>query len=300
MNARARRLVGGLGVLLLLLGFLGMTEARAHSGNESLEDPVQATEAPGIQGQDKVGYDQRLGEQLPLDLIFRDASGRSMALRALVGQKPMILTFLFYRCTMLCPLILDGLTRALREVAFTAGQEFNVVVVSIDPRETPALADTRKALYVERYDRPGADTGFHFLTGDADVLRQLTQAAGFRYAYDAKTDEYAHAAGAMVVTPQGKIARYFYGIEFSSRDLRLALVEAAGNTIGSPVDQLMLYCYRYEPHTGKYGLVVMNVVRLGGVLTVLALGAFLLVMFRRERRTARLRRSLGEGSVHVG
>jgi len=295
-----QRVALGLGVLLLLFGLFSVTDAGAHSGKESLGDQVQATENRKDPVQEKVGYDQRLGEQLPLDLTFRDASGRSVALNALVGQKPIILTFLYYRCTMLCPLILDALTRSLREVSFTAGQEFDVVVVSIDPRETPALAETRKAQYVARYERPGADAGFHFLTGDADAIRRLTRAAGFRYAYDAKTDEYAHAAGAIVVTPQGKIARYFYGIEFPPRDLRLGLVEAAGNAISSPVDQLLLLCYRYDHVSGKYSLAVKNLLRVAGATTVLLLGTFVVVMVRRERRTPRLLGGPGKTRVHVG
>jgi len=193
----------------------------------------------------------------------------------------------YYNCTMLCPLLLDGLVRSLRPITFDVGKEFGVLILSINPRETPAIAASRKELYVQRYGRPGAADGWHFLTGKEDAIRQLTQAVGFRYVYDKKQDECAHAAGILILTPEGKAARYLYGFEFSPRDLRLALVEAAENAIGSPVDQLLLYCYHYDPLTGKYGVVIMNVVRLAGSATVLALGGFLLVMFRRDRRAGR-------------
>jgi protein SCO1/2 len=186
---------------------------------------------------------------------------------------------------MLCPLLLDGLIRALRPIRFDVGREFALLTVSINPRETPGIAASRKELYVQRYGRPGATEGWHFLTGNEEAIRTLTAAVGFRYVYDAKKDEYAHATGLLLLTPQGRVSRYFYGVEFSPRDLRLGLIEAAASTIGSPVDQVLLYCYHYDPLTGKYGLVIMNVLRLAGLATVLAIGSFMLVSLRHERRT---------------
>lgn len=231
-----------------------------------------------------VGLDQRLNEQLPLDLSFRDETGKPVYLRDYFGEKPVVLALVYYQCPMLCTLVLNGLLRSLRALSFTAGTEFTVVTVSFDPRETSALAATKKAAYLQDYARPGAETGWHFLTGEEPAIQQLTQAVGFRYVYDAKADQYAHASGIIVLTPQGRIARYFYGVEYAPRDLRLGLVEASANKIGSPVDQLLLLCYHYDPATGKYGVLITNVIRLAGVATVLGLGTFMLVMFRRERQ----------------
>src|SRR5262245_29073592 len=198
---------------------------------------------PGLLG--AVSFEQRLNEPVPLHLTFHDEAGRAVQLGEYFTRKPVILTLNYYNCPMLCPLVLEGLLRSLRVLSFNLGEQFDVVTVSIDPAETPALAATTKARYVGDYGRPGAAAGWHFLTGDAASIQGVTQAAGFRYAYDAAKREYAHAAGLMILTPQGRISRYLYGVEFSPRDLRLALVEAAANQIGSPVDQLLLYCYQY-------------------------------------------------------
>lgn len=234
----------------------------------------------------EVGIDQKLSAQLPLDLTFRDESGQTVQLHQYFGEQPAILAFVYYECPMLCTQVLNGLLESMKTLSFNVGKQFNVITVSFDPEETAALAASKKAAYLKQYGRPGAGQGWHFLTGDSAAIRQLTQAAGFRYKYDPATDQFAHASGIMVITPQGKIARYFYGIEYAGRDLRLALVEASQNKIGSPVDQLLLYCFHYDPLTGKYGLVIMNVLRLAGIATVVALGAFMLVMFRRDRKAA--------------
>jgi protein SCO1 len=259
-------------LVLLLFGWvavLGPVVARAH---ETL---------PAIMKE--VGFDQRLNEQVPLDLVFRDEAGRAARLGEYLGGKPVILSLVYYNCTTLCPMILDGIVRSLTPVSFDIGKEFTVVTVSFDPRDTPAQATAKKAEYVQRYHRAGAADGWHFLTGEEAAIRRLTQAVGFRYLYDEKTDQFAHAAGILMLTPQGKVSRYFYGFDFSPRDLRLGLIEAAANRIGTPIDQVLLYCYHYDPLTGKYGLIVMNVLRLAGLATVLALGGFILVMLRRER-----------------
>jgi len=252
--------------------------AVAHTGNE-----------PYTKDEDflkEIGFDQKLGAQLPLDLTFTDETGKTVRLGEYFGQKPVVMLITYYNCTMLCPLLLDGLVRTLRPLSFDIGKQFTVLTVSINPRETSSIAASRKDLYVQRYGRSGAERGWHFLTGTADAIAALTQAVGFRFVYDRKKDEYAHASGIVILTPEGKAARYFYGVEFSPRDMRLALIEAANNTIGNPVDQILLYCYHYDPLTGKYGVIIMNVLRLAGSATALALGSFMVVMFRRDRRMA--------------
>jgi protein SCO1/2 len=234
-----------------------------------------------------VGIDQKLGASLPLDLAFRNENGETIQLQQYFGERPVILSFVYYECPMLCTQVLNGLVESLRTLAFDAGKQFELVTVSFDPSETPKLAADKKTSYLKQYKRAGAEQGWHFLTGDSAAIRLLTQAAGFHYKYDPVTDQFAHASGIMVITPQGRIARYFYGIEYSGRDLRLALVEAAENKIGSPVDALLLYCFHYDPLTGKYGLVIMNVLRLAGIATVVVLASFMIVMFRRDRRENR-------------
>ena len=230
-----------------------------------------------------VGYDQRLGEQVPLDLVFRDEAGRDVRLRSLFRGKPVVLSLVYYECPMLCTLTLNGLQSALSVLSFDVGQEFDVVTVSFEPKETPALAAAKKKAYLARYRRPGAAEGWHFLTGGEGAIHALTGAVGFRYAWDTETRQYAHPAGLVVLTPEGRIARYMYGMEYAPRDLRLALVEASQRRIGNPIDAVLLYCYQYDPMRGRYAASVMRLVRLGGVLTVLALGGFILVSLRRER-----------------
>jgi len=231
-----------------------------------------------------VGIDQRLNEAVPLDLAFRDEMGRAVRLADYFGEKPVILSLNYYDCPMLCTLILNGLLRSLRVLPFDAGKEFNVVTVSFDPRETPGMAAKKKLAYMDEYRRPGAADGWHFLTGDEASIARLTDAVGFRYKYDPESQQWAHASAIMVLTPEGRLSRYFYGLEYSARDLRLSLVEAAANRIGSPADRVLLYCYHYDPTTGKYGIVIMNILRLAGLGTVLALGAFVTLMIYRERK----------------
>lgn len=234
----------------------------------------------------EVGFDQKLNEQVPLELRFRDEGGNAVPLSEYFKQKPVILNFVYYKCRDLCPLLIDGVVRALRAVSFNIGNEFEVVTVSFDPHDTPALAAAKKADLIEKYSRPGAAAGWHFLTGDQAAIHRLTQAVGFRYNYDAQTGEFGHATGIVLLTPDGKTSRYFYGIDFSPRDLRLGLVEAAANRIGSSIDQLLLFCYHYDPTTGKYTPLVTNIMRLAGGATVLALGGFIFLMVRRERSSA--------------
>ena len=232
---------------------------------------------------ENVGIQQKLNSQLPLDLKFKDENGKRVILSDYFGRKPIILTFAYFDCPMLCSYVLGGTASALKVVNFNIGKEFDVLTISFDPSDTPAKASAQKAKYVGDYRRAGAENGWHFLTSDSETIRKITQAAGFKYQYDAETKQFAHASGIMVVTPQGKLARYFYGVEFSPRDLRLALVEASQNKIGSAVDQLLLFCYHYDPTTGKYGAVALNLIRLGGIVTVVALGTFVVIMKRKEQ-----------------
>jgi protein SCO1/2 len=231
----------------------------------------------------EVGIDQHLNEQIPLDLTFRDEAGQPVQLAQYFGTKPVILALVYYECPMLCTLTLNGLVSALKAVSFDVGNQFQVVTVSFKPSETPQLAASKKQGYLKSYGRTGADAGWHFLTGDEANIKRLTEAVGFRYRWVPEQNQFAHAAGITVLTPTGKIARYFFGVEYAPRDLRLGLVEAAQEHIGSPVDQLLLYCFHYDPATGKYGAVVMNIIRLGGALTVLVLGGSLFLMWRSDR-----------------
>ena len=231
-----------------------------------------------------VGFDQHLGDAVPLDAVFRDESGRSVKLGDYFGRRPVVLSLAYYECPMLCTVTLNGLASALDVLSFEPGRDFEIVNVSFEPKETPALAAAKKAAYLRRYRRPGAAGAWHFLTGDAAQIRRLTGAVGFKYAWDEQTKQYAHASGIMVLTADGRLARYLYGVEYAPKDLRLGLIEASQGRIGSPVDKLLLYCYQYDPMQGKYGAVVLRIVRVGGVVTLLGLGGFVIVALRRERK----------------
>jgi protein SCO1/2 len=253
--------------------------ARPASGNPSTGLP---------QALQEVRIDQKLDQQLPLDLVFRDESGRDVKLGQYFGHKPVVLAFVYYDCPMLCTQVLNGMVTSFRVLPFEIGQEFDVVTISFDPRETPELAQKKKKVYVDYLPekmRADAANGWHFLTGDQANIEKITDAAGFRYRWDDKTQQFAHASAIMVTTPQGKLSRYYYGIEYPARDLRLGLIESSANKIGSPVDQLLLYCYHYDPATGRYGAVVMNIMRIAGVITLVAILAMLLLLGR--TRTAR-------------
>ena len=243
-----------------------------------------ATERPGLLA--KIGIDQKLDAQVPLDLPFVDETGAPVTLRQYFGNRPVILAPVYYECPMLCTQTLNGLVSAASLLTFDAGKDFEVLAVSFNPREGHGLAHDKKANYMERYKRPSAEGGWHFLTGKEDAIAKLTDAVGFRYAYDEKTDQYAHAAVVIVLTPQGRVSRYFYGIEYMPRDLRLGLVEASENRIGTVVDQALLLCYHYDPAEGRYGVAIMNVIRLIGVLVIVGVVCFIVMPLRRERRQA--------------
>lgn len=234
----------------------------------------------------QVAFEQKINQPLPLGLKFRDEAGREVALGDYFGRRPVVLALVYYECPMLCTFVLNGLVKSLKVLKFEPGREFDVVVVSFNPAETPALAAEKKAAYLREYGRARTAAGWHFLTGEPAAIAALTESAGFRYFYDEKSAQFAHASGIMVATPEGKLFRYLYGIEYAPRDLRLAVVEASAGKLGTVVDQVLLYCFHYDPETGKYGVLIHRIIRLAGTGTVLALGIFLLVMFRRERRGA--------------
>ena len=246
--------------------------------------PANRTAANDGDVRKKLTFDQKLDEQAPLDLQFADETGKTVKLGDYFGKKPVILVLAYYRCPMLCTAVLTGLNDAMREIPFTVGKEFNVLTVSFDPRETPELAAKKKENYVANYGRPGAAEGWHFLTGKQDAIDKLTEAVGFHYEYDAKNDMFYHPAGIMVLTPAGKISRYFFDVKFVPRDLRLGLIEASAEKIGSPTDAVLLYCFHYDPDKGKYSANILAFVRIGGVLTIVGLAGMIWFLMRVQRR----------------
>ena len=263
-------------VIIMGLGCVASTPATAAA---------QAT-IGGVVSQ--VGFDQKLGVQLPLDLTFRDETGRERRLAELFGRRPVILAPVYYRCPLLCNQLLNGLTRSLKPVALGAGKDFDVVAFSINPDETPDLARPKKAAYLEQYDRPDSGAGWYFLTGEAKSIKGLAEAIGFRYTFNPVTKLYAHAAGVVIVTPDGRIARYFYGIDFPPKELESELERAKAGRIGTPIGRLLLLCYDYDAATGKYTLSILRLIRIAGTATAVALAGFMFVMFRREGKQRRL------------
>jgi protein SCO1/2 len=233
-----------------------------------------------------IGFDQKIDESIPLDVPFRDETGRTVRLGDYFGTRPVVMVFAYYDCPMLCTQVINGLSSALAVLSLAPHEDFEIVTVSFNPKDTPETASAKKAVYLERYKRAGAAEGWHFLTGDQRAIDRITKAAGFRYAWDADTQQFAHPTGVIVLTPEGKLARYLFGIEYGPRDLRYAIVEASAGRVGSPVDALLLYCYHYDPVRGRYGFMIMSAIRLAGIATVLALGSFIVAMNRRERRGA--------------
>ncbi|HET6841706.1 MAG TPA: SCO family protein [Candidatus Angelobacter sp.] len=236
---------------------------------------------------DQVGIDQHLNQRIPLEAQFTDENGQTVSLKQYFGVRPVLVTMVYYQCPMLCSQELNGLTSSLNVLSqFNVGREFDVITVSFDPTETPELAAESKKKFLERYRRPGAAQGWHFLTGKKDQIELLSQSLGFRYAWDPEIKQYAHASGIMLITPDGRIAQYYYGIEYAPRDLRLGFIEAAQGKIGTVVDQVLLYCYHYDPARGKYGAAVFNILRIGALATVLVICGFMFIMIRREHRPA--------------
>jgi protein SCO1 len=267
---------------LTALALASVTPAAAQGLAPSNEPAAGAR--PGILN--KIAIDQRIGDKVPLDLSLTDEAGQPVTLGDYFGNRPVILALVYYECPMLCTQVLNGLVTALGVMNFEVGREFDVVAVSFNPKEGPGLASQKKAAYVKRYGRPQSAAGWHFLTGSPDSIKRLTEAVGFKYEYDEKIGQYAHGAGIEVLTPKGVLSRYFYGIEFSARDIRFGLIEASEERIGSRIDDVLLFCYHYDPATGTYGAAMLNLVRLGGVATVAALVVFITMSLRRERATA--------------
>jgi len=261
-----------------------------HAGSaEGQFSPMPAgKQQTGLPAQlQNVGIDQRLNEQVPLDLVFRDETGQTVPLRRYFNGEPVILTLVYYECPMLCTQVLNGLESSLSLLTLDIGKQFNVVTVSFNPKETPELAAEKKRTYLETYNRPTAAEGWHFLTGDEDSIQSLASSVGFRYSKDPTTNLYAHASGIMVLTPEGKISRYFYGIDYPATDLRLGLVEASSGKVGTPVDQVLLFCYHYDPSKGKYTVLTMNLLRAGGIAILAAMAVGLLALRAMNKKRER-------------
>lgn len=265
------------------------TQTRSEFYRGEVAPVPEAGESP--QALREVGFDQRMGERVPLDLTFRDSQGREVRLGDFFGERPVVLSLVYHSCPMLCPMTLEGLTSSLKALSFDVGEGYEAVVVSFNPDEGPELAAVARQRAIHRYGRAGTEEGWHFLTGDAEAIAALTEAVGFRYTYDPDRGEYAHGAGLVALTPEGEIARYFFGIEYPPKDLKLGLVEAGEGRIGSAVDQLVLYCFRYDPETGQYfwSAWTFIVLRVAAAVTVLALAGFVILMLRRERKQKRPR-----------
>lgn len=265
-------------------------QAQGMFGAQGFAPPAPANTAGGARPPvlRDVGFDQNLNAQLPLDTQFYDEAGKQVRLsQYFTSGKPVILALVYYQCPMLCSEVLAGLTSSLSALRFDAGKDFQVLAVSFDPKDTPESAAAKKQNYLQRYRRPGAESGWHFLTGDPPSIRMLTDAVGFHYTWDDKNKQFAHVAGIVVLTPEGKVSRYFYGVEYAPRDLKFGLIDASNKKIGSFVDQALLFCYHYDPTVGKYTPLVIRMVRTGGVLTLLVLGSFIGFMVRKERKSSR-------------
>jgi protein SCO1 len=254
-----------------LAGAQGLNQGLAPRGIPAQERPSELN---------NVGIDQKLNAQVPLNLPFRDETGQPVTLQKYFNNKPVVLALVYYDCPMLCTQVLNGMTSTLRKVNFQMGKDYDVVTVSFDPKETPQLAAAKKAVYLERLGQPGAAQGWHFLTGPEDSIQKLTSAVGFHYVWDPKTQVFNHATAIMILTPQGKVSKYFYGVEYLPQDFRFGLIQASNNEIGTPVDRILLYCCKYNVSTGKYDLFVSRLLAIAGVIIMGAVGAFLFVMFK--------------------
>ena len=280
------RLATGNWLLAIALALAIPASASAQSGE--LPMPQRVAPPTGVKPAilRNVGIEQRIGQQIPFDLVFRDEAGRAVKLGDYFGTRPLVIALAYYECPLLCTQVLNGMTGTLKTLSFDAGRDFDVLVVSIDPKDSYRLAADKKATYVASYGRPNTAAGWHFLTGTEASIRPLANAIGFHYAYDQDLKQYAHPAAIYVATPKGRVARYFMGIDFAPRDVRLALVEASNNKLGSVVDTVLLLCYHYDPATGKYGAATLLAVRIGFIGTVASVLAFIFVSLRRERRAA--------------
>jgi protein SCO1/2 len=277
-----------IGVAALLLAAFAL-QAQTVPNNMG---PTAATLPLALQN---VGFEPQLNAQMPLDLAFHDETGREVRLRDYFGQKPVVLAFVYYNCPMLCNQVQQGVVGTLRMLSFNPGRDYQVVFVSFDSRETPGMAAEKKKTALAHFRRPETDSGWHFLTGSQESVSAATRAANFRYNLSAKTNLFAHASGVLLLTPDGRISRYFYGVEYPGRDMRLGLVEASAGKIGTPIDHVLLFCYQYDPTTATYSAAILKIVRLGGILTILAMVGGILIFRRRDARArqAKLRQPLG-------
>jgi protein SCO1 len=256
--------------------------AFSQAMSKGIMSPPANVRPPGLRN---VAVEQRLNEQIPPQLVFRDETGQTVRLGDYFGKRPMILNLVYYQCPMLCGEVLSGLESALRVLKFDIGKEFDVLTISFDPRETPEMASTKKAEFLQRYKRAGAEQGWHFLCGPQESIAGLTKAAGFQYEFIEKTGQFAHPTAIVILTPGGRISQYYYGVEFAPKDLRLGLVQASDNRIGTVVDQVLLYCYHYDPATGKYSAIITRIVRLSAIATILVIGAMFVALSRRRGAT---------------
>lgn len=277
-NTRAR-VLGAVSLALCVLSFASVS---AQYGNQ----PKQGTPASELPPQLKdVTFKQQLNAQLPLDAPFTDETGRTVALGDyFTGRKPVLLAFVYYQCPMLCTQVMNGISSSLKAVPFAAGKDFDVVLVSFDPRDTPAAAAEKKQAHLQYWGAQATAGAWHFLTGSEASIKRATAAAGFNYRWDASTEQFAHVSAVLVATPDGRLSRYFYGVEYSPKELRMALVESGQGRIGTVMDELLLFCYHYDPAAGRYGVIAMNLVRIGGVLTVALMAGFILLMYRRDSK----------------
>lgn len=269
------------------------------SGAQNLPDNVGQSSAALPPALQNVGFSPQLNSQIPLDIPFADESGREIRLRDYFGRKPVLLALVYYSCPMLCDQVQQGVAGSLKMLSLRPSRDYEVVFVSFDAREKPALAAKKKEAILTHYGHPETASGWHFLTGSQESIAALTKAANFRYAFDPQTNVFAHASGILLLTPEGRISRYFYGVEYPARDVRLGLVDASAGKIGTPVDHLLLYCFHYNPGTARYSATVLRIVRLGGLLTVLTIIGAILIFRRRDLKAARqnLHPSLRDGSA---
>ncbi len=280
---------GQVSKVLQARGFQGPPQGGASAQNSKVVPPELKD----------VGIDQRLNNQVPLDLVFHDETGKTVRLGDYFGKKPVIVSLIYFNCPQLCPMVENGLLESLREVRFSIGDQYNVLTISFDPKDSPNQAFAKRATYLSMYNRKGAGAGWHFLTGDEASIASLTKALGFRYRYDPETQQYSHATAIVVLTPQGKVAQYFYGIRYPAGAVRLALVEASQGKIGNPVDAILLYCSHYDPATGKYSLIISRVLFIAALVTIILLGGLLLVLIK-SKPSKQHGQLAAQGSVRVG
>jgi protein SCO1/2 len=287
--------------ILSITGVVALLALSVTAGAQTIPDSVGKASSGLPKQLQNVGFEPQLNAQLPLDLTFRDESGRDVQLRQYFGHKPVLLALVYYGCPMLCNQVEQGVVGSLKMLSFNAARDYEVVFVSFDARETPDMAAKKKAAALAHYGRPETASGWHFLTGKEEQIHALTSAANFRYSFDEKNNLFAHASGIMLLTPDGRISRYFYGVEYPSRDVRLGLVDASAGKIGTPIDHLLLFCFHYDPETARYSATILKIIRLGGILTIFSIVAGILIFRRRDTQAAsNSSRSLSQGGAPQG